>query len=93
MEVTGFPGNHASLVAGCPEEVSLELGFKSGLEESRSGDRIEGDHLSRGMAWTEVERKAEVRPGYPSVHPASLCPLPCPHRWAAGRGRSTAGGL
>lgn len=40
--VTVYPGNCASLAAGCLDEVSLELGFKGGLEESRSWDRMEG---------------------------------------------------
>lgn len=34
MEVTEYPGDHASLAAGYLEEVSLEFGFKNGLEES-----------------------------------------------------------
>lgn len=36
MEVTEYPGDHASLAAGCLEE----LGFKGGLEESRPGGRM-----------------------------------------------------
>lgn len=89
MEVTEYPGDHASLAAGYLEEVSLEFGFKDGLEESRHRSRMKGGNLSRGMEWAEVGRLGFIW-GAP-LH--LLCTLPCPHRWAAGGGRSTAGGL
>lgn len=71
MKIIEYPGDHGSLTAGYLEEVSLELGFKGGLEESRLGGRMEGGHLSRGMEWAEVGRKAGVCLGCPPAPPCA----------------------